>query len=86
MKTMSSVTFDLLTQPNKNIKKKKKKHDLYKFPHSVQHPTLFQAAEGLFGLTMQPIQPPLLTKDKQPSFDQINVWSNGHLHIHLNAL
>ncbi len=69
MKTMSSVTFDLLTQPNKNVKTKKK-HDLYKFPHSVQHPTLFQAAEGLFGLTMQLIQPPLLTKDKQPSFDQ----------------
>ncbi len=30
--------------------KLKKKHDLYKFPHSVQLPTLFQAAEGLFGL------------------------------------
>lgn len=72
------------------------KNDFYKFPHSVQHPTLFQAAEGLFGLTMQLIQPPLLTKDKQSSFDQRlnqitdwvkqNVCSKGNLHINLNAL
>lgn len=65
----------------------------FRIQSSIQ---LFQAAEGLFGLTMQLIQPPLLTKDKQSSFDQRlnqitdwvkqNVCSKGNLHINLNAL
>ncbi len=69
MKTMSSVTFDLLTQPNKNVKTKKKNmiYTNFRIQSSIQH--CFRQPKVCLA-SMQLIQPPLLTKDKQPSFDQ----------------
>lgn len=95
MKTMSSVTFDLLTQPNK------KKNVNAQKTWFIQIPTFSPASNTVSGSPRsvwphnaadstttvnkrQTIQLWSKTKSNQRQWN--NVWSKGNLHINLNAL